>query len=315
MQKMCFLSYTNYLILRNIKLSISLCKKFICTICQYNKMKETADFLKSQTDIRPIVGIICGSGLNKMADVLTNTKIFEYRKIPHFPITNVEGHYGRLVFGYIKKIPTLAMQGRTHYYEGYSLLRCTFPIRVMKLIGVDILIVTNAAGGVNMTYNIGDIMLFRDHINFMALCGNSPLNGTNLAEFGPRFPPMATAYDEQLRKTALKVADEMEMNNYFRVGTYACLSGPNYETIAEQRILRKLGIDAIGMSTSHEVIVARHCNMRVMGFSLITTTGIDQYDLKDMLNHTEVIEMSKKREKICTKFVRNFILKTVCPTE
>ncbi|XP_037957599.1 purine nucleoside phosphorylase-like isoform X2 [Teleopsis dalmanni] len=282
---------------------------------RFNEMKEAADYIMTCTDIRPRIGIICGSGLGKLAEGFTDAISFEYEKLPHFPLSTVEGHAGRLVFGYIETVPILAMQGRFHHYEGYSLSKCTFPVRVMKLIGIEILIATNAAGGINEKYKVGDIMLLRDHVNFLGLSGNSPLNGANFEEFGPRFPPMANAYDKELRETALKVADDMRIEKLFHVGTYACLGGPSYETIAELRMLRTCGADAVGMSTAHEVVVARHCDMKVLAFSLITNKCLLEYDIKDTTNHAEVVAVGKKREKVCAEFVRKLVHHIECPPE
>ncbi|XP_037936000.1 purine nucleoside phosphorylase-like isoform X2 [Teleopsis dalmanni] len=252
---------------------------------KYNQMKEAAAYLLARTDIRPRIGIVCGSGLSNLAEEFTDAESFQYRRIPHFPISTVDGHAGRLVFGYIENIPLLAMKGCFHHFEGYSLPICTFPIRVMKLVGIEILIITNASGGVNEKYNIGDIMLLRDHINFPGLCGKSPLNGANFTDFGPRFPPMANTYDKELREIAVRVADEMKINKFFHVGIYACVGGPSCETIAEQQMMRLFEIDAV------------------------------EYDLEDTINHEEILAVSENREKVCSEFVRKCIHEIEYPPE
>lgn len=199
--------------------------------------------------MRPKIGIICGSGLNHLAEILTEADSFPYEDIPNFPVSTVSGHVGRMVFGYLNGIEVMCMQGRFHAYEGYSLQRCAMPVRVMKLCGCSHLIATNAAGGLNDNYSVGDIMLIKDHVNIMGFAGNSSLLGPNDTRFGPRFPPMNKAYDPELIKIAQKLSSEMGFDNVTRTGVYTCLGGPNYETVAELNMWRLLGVDAIGMST------------------------------------------------------------------
>lgn len=262
-----------------------------------------------RTEFRPKIGIICGSGLGSLADQLTETDIIDYKDIPHFPVSTVEGHVGRLVFGYLGDTSVVAMQGRFHYYEGYDLAKCSMPVRVMKLIGCTNLIATNAAGGLNDKFKVGDIMIMRDHINIMGLSGIGPLIGPNDARFGPRFPPMANAYDSQYIKAAKEIAKNMNIEDDVKEGVYTCVGGPNYETVAEMRMLKMIGLDAVGMSTVHEAITARHCDMKVFAFSLITNICSLEYDDNEgeNANHEEVITVAKDRQSVCAKFVTNMV--------
>ncbi|XP_055911729.1 purine nucleoside phosphorylase isoform X3 [Eupeodes corollae] len=270
----------------------------------YEIIQEIADYLKARTDICPKIGIICGSGLNSLADHLVDTCAFEYENIPNFPLSTVEGHVGRLVFGYLEGLPVVCMQGRFHFYEGYPLAKCSMPVRVMKLMGVSYLIATNAAGGLNPKFKVGDLMIVRDHINIMGFAGNNPLQGPNDPRFGPRFPPMTNAYDSRLVKKARKIVKEMGVQNDVHEGVYTCLGGPNYESVAELKMLRTMGVDAVGMSTVHEVITARHCDMTVFAFSLITNKCATDYNSSDdEANHEEVVMVGKKRQNTCGEVV------------
>ncbi|XP_037823154.1 purine nucleoside phosphorylase isoform X2 [Lucilia sericata] len=270
----------------------------------YDVIKDIADYLLERTSIRPVIGIICGSGLNSLADNITDTQTFDYEDIPNFPVSTVEGHVGRMIFGYLEGLPVMAMQGRFHYYEGYPLAKCSMPVRVMKLVGVRFLMATNAAGGLNPKFKVGDIMIVRDHINIMGFAGNSPLQGPNDPRFGPRFPPMTNAYDAHLIRTARKVAKDMGIENDVHEGVYTCLGGPNYETVAELKMLRIMGVDAVGMSTVHEVITARHCDLTVFAFSLITNKCATDYDSgEDEANHEEVVLVGNSRQAICSQLM------------
>ncbi|XP_011499016.1 PREDICTED: purine nucleoside phosphorylase isoform X2 [Ceratosolen solmsi marchali] len=251
--------------------------------------------------------MICGSGLGAITDTLTQKQCFPYEEIPHFPTSTVKGHVGQMVFGYLHGVPIMCMQGRFHYYEGYPLWKCAMPVRVMKLIGVTHLIVTNAAGGLNSTYNPGDIMLMKDHVNIMGFAGNNPLQGPNDDRFGPRFLAMNKAYDKQLLAICDEVVEEMGLQNITHKGVYTCLGGPNYETVAEMKLLRVLGVDAIGMSTVHEVITARHCDMKIVAFSLITNRCVDDYDDHTEVNHEEVMVTGKRMEGLLKEFVSRIV--------
>ncbi|XP_055377033.1 purine nucleoside phosphorylase isoform X3 [Condylostylus longicornis] len=266
----------------------------------YETIKEIADFLLEKTQLRPKIGIICGSGLNSLADRLENTDAFPYEEIPYFPISTVEGHVGRMVFGYLNGVPVMCMQGRFHYYEGYPLAKCSMPVRVMKLVGVTHLLATNAAGGLNPKFKVGDIMIVRDHINMMGFAGNSPLQGPNDSRFGPRFPPMAKAYSKDLIKICKRIIKDMGSENDVHEGVYTCLGGPNYETVAELKMLRTIGVDAVGMSTVHEVLTAKHCDITAFAFSLITNKCSLDYDSSDEeANHEEVVSVGQSRQEFC----------------
>jgi purine-nucleoside phosphorylase len=252
---------------------------------------EAVAVLRGRIPFQPRVGIVLGSGLGGLADQVTESVAIPYAEIPGWPQSTVVGHQGRLVCGYLEGQPVLMQQGRAHFYEGYSLLEVTFPIRVMKLLGVDILILTNAAGGLNPAYRTGDLMLFNDHINMVGMAGNNPLTGPNDTRFGERFIGMVQTYDRALRAQARDTAKEHTIP--LHEGVYACVAGPNFETPAEVRMLRAGGGDAVGMSTVHEVLVARHAGMRVMAISGITNEGIDQVDVDLETNHEEVLDAGK----------------------
>ncbi|XP_067143846.1 purine nucleoside phosphorylase-like isoform X2 [Centruroides vittatus] len=273
----------------------------------YEEIESITNFLLGKTEQRPDVGIICGSGMGGLADILENKESFMYKDIPNFPVSTVAGHKGRLVFGTLCGVPMVCMQGRFHVYEGYSLWKCAMPVRVMKLIGVKTLIVTNAAGGLNPNFRAGDIMLIKDHINFPGFAGDNPLRGKNDERWGPRFPPMSNSYDLKLRNLAKEIGKELNLDQYIKDGVYAMVGGPSYETVSEIRALRTLGADAVGMSTAHEVIAARHCGLRVFGMSLITNVCIDEYDSTQTANHEEVLETSAKRKSDMEKLVSRLV--------
>ncbi|XP_030033166.1 purine nucleoside phosphorylase isoform X2 [Manduca sexta] len=278
-----------------------------CKGYSYETLLETANFLLSRITIQPRIGIICGSGMGSLAESIQDGVCIPYEDIPNFPVSTVEGHHGRLVFGKIEGAPVVAMQGRFHYYEGYPLWKCCLPVRVMKLIGVKTLIATNAAGGLNPDYKIGDLMIVKDHINMMGFAGNNPLHGPNDERFGPRFPPMNKAYNYEHRKIAKEVAKELNINNMVREGVYTCLGGPNFETVAELKMLKMVGVDAVGMSTVHEVITARHCDMKVFGLSLITNECVTSYDHDMEANHEEVLDVGRMRQDILRKYVSRLV--------
>ncbi|NXK55435.1 PNPH phosphorylase, partial [Chauna torquata] len=273
----------------------------------YEVYKETADWLRARTVQCPKIAIICGSGLGDLADMLDNKTVFLYEDIPHFPRSTVAGHVGRLVFGELSGRPCVCMQGRFHFYEGYSVSMVTFPIRVFFLLGVEVLVVTNAAGGLNHHFQVGDIMFIRDHISMFGLGGQNPLRGPNDERFGMRFPCMSDAYEQDLLDLAMESAQELGFLNFIREGVYCMLAGPSYETIAECRVLQALGADAVGMSTVPEVIVARHCGLRVLGLSLITNKVATSYSSPEKANHEEVLRVSVVRAEALQKLVLHLI--------
>lgn len=252
--------------------------------------QAAAAAIRQRTELQPKVGLILGSGLNALADSAEGAISIPYAEIPNFPVSTVQGHVGRLVLGMLEKQPMMIMQGRGHFYEGYSMGQVGFPIRVMQVLGVELLIVTNAAGGINMTYRAGDVMIIHDHINLLGMMGQNPLHGPNIAELGPRFPSMNDAYDPELRRQARELALQAGIPHH--EGVYICLSGPSFETPADVRLLRIIGADAVGMSTVPEVTVARHGGMRVLGLSGISNTLSGEAGSPPP-NHEEVLEAGK----------------------
>jgi len=247
------------------------------------------ELIKTKTNVKPLAAIILGSGLGGLADAVPTPDVINYEEIPGWPRTTVQGHKGRLVFGYLENSPVMIMQGRTHYYEGFEMDRVTFPIRVMQRLGIKNLIVTNAAGAINPEFIPGDVMLINDHINLVGMSGLNPLRGPNLNEFGERFPDMSQPYSHELLQKARQVADEKHIN--VREGVYVCLSGPSFESPADLRFLKIIGADAVGMSTVPEVIVARHGKTNVLGLSGISNKA--NLDGSTITTHEEVLEAGK----------------------
>ena len=234
----------------------------------WKELSETADYLLDKTKIRPIAGIVLGTGLGGLVNEIQITDIIPYASIPHFPVTTVEGHQGNLIFGHLAGKPVVAMQGRFHYYEGYSLVQTVFPLRVMKLVGIRQVFLSNAAGGINPDFQIGNLMVIRDHINFFP---ESPLRGKNIDELGTRFPDMSEPYDKRLIEIAFHVANDVGI--ILRDGVYLGNPGPSFETPAEYTHYRLIGADAIGMSTIPEVIAARHMQLPVFAVSVVTNVA------------------------------------------
>lgn len=264
------------------------------------KIKNAALFLKGKFNQQPKIGLILGSGLGVLAEEIENPVRIPYGEIPDFPVSTVEGHAGQLVFGSLNGVTVAAMQGRFHFYEGYSMDKVTFPVRVMKELGIDTLIVTNAAGGVNENYSPGDLMLISDHINNM---GTNPLIGPNDGELGPRFPDLSESYSRELRRTAREIAESEKID--VQEGVYVGNTGPVYETPAEIRMLRTMGGDAVGMSTVPEVIVARHSGMKVLGISCISNMAAGILD--QPLSHDEVIETTEKVKSTFLRYVKELV--------
>jgi purine-nucleoside phosphorylase len=252
---------------------------------------DAVDVIRQKINTQPTIGLVLGSGLGVLADALENRVAIPYSDIPHWPQSTVHGHIGQLVIGELEGKIVVCQQGRAHFYEGYAMEQVTFPVRVMHFLGVNTLILTNAAGGVDKNYRVGDLMMLNDHLNFVGMVGNNPLMGKNDDTLGPRFLGMAQTYDRSMRKVAVQVAQEHHIP--LHQGVYACLSGPFFETPAEIRYLRTIGANAVGMSTVHEVLVARHVGMRVMAFSGITNECIDEIDSELETNHEEVLEAGK----------------------
>ncbi len=246
------------------------------------KIEETVKFIQSRTKEAPHVGIILGTGLGQLADEIDIDANIPYKDIPNFPVSTVKGHQGRLIFGTLNGVRVVAMQGRFHFYEGYSMEEITFPVRVLNQLGIKALFISNAAGGVNSDFEVGDIMLITDHISLLP----NPLLGPNNSAFGPRFVDMSEAYNKQLLSKAKKVA--RHHNIRFQTGVYAAVTGPTYETPAEYKYIKFLGADAVGMSTVPEVIVARHMRLPVFAVSVISDLGVEGKIVE--ISHDEVVD-------------------------
>lgn len=263
-------------------------------------LNETVNFVKSKIKEAPDAGIILGTGLGGLVREIETIAEISYNEIPNFPVSTVQGHNGKLIFGKLGGKKVLAMQGRFHYYEGYNMQQVTFPVRVMKLLGIKALFLSNAAGGTNPDFEVGEIMLINDHIN---LFPSNPLIGKNTDELGPRFPDMSHSYDHQL----LKKAKEIARKNNIRIaeGVYAGLSGPCFETPAEYKMIRILGADAVGMSTVPEVIVARHMNIPCFAVSIITDLGVEGKIVE--VTHEEVQEIARAAEPKMTLIIKELL--------
>lgn len=255
------------------------------------RVAEAANALRGRGVATPGVALILGSGLGDLADEVVDAITVPYEDIPHFPLSTVPGHAGTLVCGTLQGTPVAAMRGRVHFYEGYSLREITFPVRVLRNLGAEVLIVTNAAGGLNETYTTGDLMVIEDHLNLMGMAGQSPLVGPEEPELGVRFLDMLDAYDPELRNVAHDAAAEAGFK--LQQGVYAMVGGPSYETMAEIRFLQRGGADAVGMSTIPEVIVARHAGMRVLGVSAITDMAVGPAAV-NTISHLEVLAAAER---------------------
>lgn len=264
----------------------------------YTKIQETASWLKQRMTTNPETAIILGTGLGQLASEITDTYEFPYSEIPNFPVSTVEGHAGKLIFGKLGGKDIMAMEGRFHYYEGYSMKEVTFPERVMYELGIKTLFVSNASGGMNPKFNIGDVMVITDHVNFFP---EHPLRGKNYPT-GPRFPDMHEAYDHELVELANKIAEEKGIK--LQHGVYVGVQGPTFETPAEYRMYHLFG-DAVGMSTVPEVIVARHCGIKVFGVSIITDLG--GFDVPVEVSHEEVQKAANAAQPIMTEIMREMI--------
>ena len=265
----------------------------------YEKIQETASWLKQRMTTSPKTAIILGTGLGQLASEITDKYEFPYNEIPNFPVSTVEGHAGKLIFGKLGGKDIMAMEGRFHFYEGYDMKEVTFPERVMYELGIETLFVSNASGGMNPNFVVGDLMIIDDHINFFP---EHPLRGKNFPT-GPRFPDMHEAYDKQLRDLADQIAKEKGIRVVH--GVYVGVSGPTFETPAEYKMYHRLGGDAVGMSTVPEVIVARHCGIKVFGMSIITDLGLE--DLPVEVSHEEVQVAANKAQPLMTEIMREII--------
>ncbi|MDR0938034.1 MAG: purine-nucleoside phosphorylase [Mediterranea sp.] len=263
------------------------------------KIKETATFLKGKMHTSPETAIILGTGLGSLANEITEKYEIAYADIPNFPLSTVEGHSGKLIFGKLGQRDIMAMQGRFHFYEGYSMKEVTFPVRVMRELGIKTLFVSNASGATNPTFDIGDLMIITDHINYFP---EHPLHGKNV-EYGPRFPDMSEAYDREL----IRHADEIAREKGIKVqhGVYLGTQGPTFETPAEYKLFRIFGADAVGMSTVPEVIVANHCGIRVFGISVVTDLGVEGKIVE--ITHEDVQKAADAAQPKMTEIMRELI--------
>lgn len=266
----------------------------------WEKVQETVTFLKNRIKNQPVVGIILGSGLGNLVEDISVEISIPYSEIPNFPTSTVEGHKGNLIFGKIGNKNVMAMQGRFHYYEGYDMKQVTFPVRVMKFLGVETLIVSNASGGVNESYEIGDIMLINDHINMFP---EHPLRGLNDERFGPRFPNMSEPYNKAILEQVNELAKSLNIK--VQNGVYYGLTGPTFETLAEYKMIKAVGADCVGMSTVPEVIVAKHMNMDCFGISIISDIG-DEEAIKNVY-HEEVLKAVKAAEPKVRLLIKSYL--------
>ncbi len=266
------------------------------------KLQRAARFVQRRIAISPTIGLVLGSGLSEALGPLEREQRLRWERIPHFPRSTVAGHAGEWVFGLLEKKPVLVSRGRVHFYEGYSMNEIVFPIRVMKLLGVERVILTNAAGAINREFSVGDFVLIRDHINAIP---DNPLRGENIAELGGRFPNLLDAYSSRLRALAKEVSQSLGME--LREGVYVATPGPMYETPAEIEAYKRWGADVVGMSTVPEVIAARHCGLEVLAISVVTNmaAGVGS----NRLTHEEVLEVTKRREKDLAKLLRAIVAK------
>lgn len=263
---------------------------------------QTVSFIRSQSNFNPEIGIILGSGLGNLVNEIEICHKIPYTSIPNFPVSTVAGHGGQLILGKLGNKNVIAMQGRFHYYEGYTMKELTFPIRVMKFLGIKLLVLSNASGGVNPNFNIGDIMIITDHINMM---GTNPLIGKNDDDLGPRFPDMHIPYDKKLIQMGKEIAANQQIN--YQTGVYVAVTGPTYETPAEYKFFRIIGGDAVGMSTVPEVIAARHMNLPCFALSVITDLGVEGKIIE--ISHEEVIEAAKSAEPKMTSLIKEMVSK------
>jgi len=264
------------------------------------KIKETIEYLESKVSTRPEIGIILGTGLGGLVNEIDIHHTLPYEFIPNFPVSTVKGHHGQLIFGTMSGKNIVAMQGRFHYYEGYTMQEITFPVRVMKFLGIELLVLSNASGGVNPDFEVGDIMVITDHLNLMK---DNPLIGRNDEEVGTRFPDMGIAYDPGLIEKALAIAGKNGIK--LQKGVYAAVSGPTYETPAEYRYIRTIGADAVGMSTVPEVIAARHMGLKCFAVSIISDLGVPGKIVE--ITHKHVIDAASAVEPVMTRIIREMI--------
>jgi purine-nucleoside phosphorylase len=278
---------------------------FMSDFITIKDIEQAADAIRARIKVQPQVGMILGSGLGELAESVNDAVVIPNAQIPGWPLSTVHGHKGRLVIGDLEGVKVIVLQGRTHFYEGYSMGRITLPVRVMQKLGCNKLVVTNAAGAINPDFEPGDLMLINDHLNLIGMGGANPLQGPNLEEFGVRFPDMSQPYDKEFLSLAREACKDAEMP--YREGVYAAIAGPSFETPAELRYLNIIGADAVGMSTVPEVIIAKHGGMRVLGVSGISNKA--NLDGSTITTHEEVLEAGKVLVPKLTTLIRGFLTK------
>ncbi|MFQ5795779.1 MAG: purine-nucleoside phosphorylase [Candidatus Bipolaricaulia bacterium] len=266
---------------------------------RFEQLQQAVEYLKHRVNDPPEIGLILGSGLSSVLDSVEDEQRFQFEEIPHYPASTVPGHSGEVLIGRLEGKRVMIQRGRVHYYEGYPMDRVVFPVRTMRLLGVETLIITNAAGAINTDYRVGDFVLIRDHINMF---GDNPLRGENLDALGSRFPDMTDAYDPDLRRLAIQAGEELELR--LREGVYVAAPGPMYETPAEIQAYQAMGADLVGMSTVPEVLAARHGGIRVLGISCLTNMAAG---IAETLTHEEVIEVTERRGEALGKLLRGIL--------
>jgi purine-nucleoside phosphorylase len=273
----------------------------------FKKVSEAVDFIKERISCTPVAGIVLGTGLGRLSEEIENKVVIPYEEIPHFPSSTVEGHAGELIIGRLNNRDVVAMRGRFHFYEGYSLQEVVFPIRVMKYLGIKLLVLSNASGGINPDFSIGDMMFIEDHINLMNLMIENPLKGKHVEEFGPMFPDMNRPYDKEIIRKAENIAKSLGIK--YQKGVYAGVTGPTFETPAEYKYVRYTGADAVGMSTVPEAIAAAQMNLPVFAVSVISDLGVEGKIVE--VSHKEVIDAASMAEPEMTRLIKALLTEIV----
>ena len=279
------------------------------TAASYENCEKILNIIREKTNKAPKIGIVCGSGLGKIGEFITDAVYFSYADLPGFHVSKVAGHKSRLILGKLNGVEVVCMQGRFHGYEGIPYNTCAFPIRVMKLLGVEYCLVTNAAGAINKNYKLGDFMILKDHLPVAMWGCNNPLVGPNESKFGDRFFPTNNMFPRDMMDLVQECAKELGQSDTIQEGVYAMMGGPNYESIAELKALEVWGADVAGMSTSPEVMVAHHCGIKCVGITMVTNLCVMDYDDHSTPNHAEVIEMADRRAADMVEIAKKLVVK------
>lgn len=278
------------------------------TYFNYEKLESMAKIIESKVNnFKPLIAIVCGSGLGKIADMVTDQMVVPYTDIPDFPRSTVHGHRGNLVFGNLGNMPVVCMQGRFHPYEGYSSALCSMPIKIFKILGVKMVVLTNAAGGINPEYKVGDLMLLKDHISLPGFALSHPLIGPNDERFGPRFLPLNKIYCKKVRELFKECSQNVDVTVH--EGCYGSIGGPTYESPTDSRYCKNSGMDCVGMSTTHEAVVALYCGMKVLAFSIVTDVVSLEFDNEETTDHEEILKVAHAKAKQAEKLVEMFLHK------